>query len=73
MTIHPKVVSTAGGSGLGAAVTIIIIWILSLFQIPVPEDVAQAFTAIFGVLVGLIAGYVTPNPTPAAQPQNGQS
>lgn len=71
MTLHPKVASAVGGSGCGAALTIIVVWILSLFHIVVPEDVAEAFTALFGMLVGLIAGYVTPAPTSAAQPQIG--
>lgn len=69
MNIHPKVISTAGGSGLGAAIVVILVWLLSLAHVTVPTDVAQALTALFGVLVGVIAGYLTPNPTNAAQPQ----
>lgn len=41
LTAHAATAVTIGGS-----VSVIVIWIISLFHVQVPDDVAQAFTAI---------------------------
>ena len=49
-TIHPKV--AAGGAA--GAVTILLVWIASMFNLEVPPEAASAFT----VLVSSAAGYI---------------
>jgi len=62
MTIHPKVVAATGGSVGGGAVTIIVVWGLSLHGVSVPANVQEAFTVIFSAAIALIAGYMTASP-----------
>lgn len=53
-SIHPKVAA----SGIAGAVTVVLVWVLSMFGIDMPAEVASACTLI-GTTVG---GYLTPSP-----------
>lgn len=53
-SIHPKVAA----SGIAGAVTLILVWVLSLFGVDMPAEVASACTVI-GTTVG---GYLAPSP-----------
>lgn len=43
-------------AALGGAVTIIGIWVLGLFKVDIPPEVASAFTTV----ISFIVGYITP-------------
>jgi hypothetical protein len=70
MQVHPKVVAQTSSATAGAALAILVGWLLSLHGIVVPDAVAASLTTLFSILCGAIAGYFTPNPPVA--PQVGQ-
>lgn len=72
MRIHPKVTSTAGGSAVGSAITVIVVWLCKIHGFIIPDDVAQALTVLFGFIVGIGTGYATPSPANTEVP-NGKS
>ncbi len=59
-TVHAKVVASTSGSVVGGALTVLVVWLLSLAHIIVPSDVASALTVIFGAALALLAGWITP-------------
>jgi len=52
MNVNPKI-SAAAAAG---AVTILLVWLCSLFGIDVPTDVASAITLIVAVAAGYVRG-----------------
>lgn len=54
MNVHPKVAATT----VAGALTIIGVYVFSLFGVQVPDAVAQAAT----VVIGAVIGYLTPSP-----------
>jgi biotin transporter BioY len=50
VNVNPKVAAT----GVAGSVTILLVWVAGMVGIPVPAEVASAFT----VLVGFAAGYL---------------
>ena len=52
MKVHPKITA----AGLAGALTVIIVWLLGLFDVDVPPEVASAFT----VVLSFITGYLVP-------------
>lgn len=62
-SIHPKVIAGTSGSLIGSAATVLVVWILSLYNVTVPVLPAQAMTLVFGSLFGFIAAYQTSSPT----------
>jgi hypothetical protein len=55
-----KVWAQAAGAGLGGALGTIAIWLLQANGVDVPEAVGAAFDTIFAVIIGFVAGYLTP-------------
>ena len=56
-SIHPKVSAFVQGGALGSCVTVILVWILGMHGIVVPNEVAQAFTGLFGGIIGFFFAY----------------
>ena len=52
MNVNPKI-SAAAAAG---AVTILLVWLCSLFGVDVPTDVASAITLIVAVAAGYLRG-----------------
>jgi hypothetical protein len=50
--IHPKVAA----AGLGGAVSIVVVWTVTLFGVEVPPSVASAFTTILSFACGYLKG-----------------
>lgn len=50
MAEHPSVVQRAGGTTGGGAFAIILVWIVSLYEIQVPADVGIAFGTAFSLI-----------------------
>jgi hypothetical protein len=57
---HRKVVAATIGSGVGSAVTIILLWILTEAKVTTPPEVAVAISLIVSAACAFAAGYITP-------------
>lgn len=62
MQLHPKVTASVIGSGVGGALVLIVVWILSLYNVTVPDNVAQSLTILVGALLALVSGYSVSSP-----------
>ena len=58
--MHPKKYSKAIGAGIGVAISIIVIWLLSLVNIDVPADVKPAIEIVLTALITIAATYLAP-------------
>lgn len=47
-------ISKIQAAGLGAALSIVLVWILSMFGVDMPAEVASAVTALFSVGFGYL-------------------
>jgi hypothetical protein len=65
VNVHPKLAASVTGMGAGGALTVVVVWLLSLRGVTVPDDVAQALTILFGAGLAFVAGYITPSGEPA--------
>jgi len=70
---HRKVVAATFGSGLGSALTIVALWVLSTFGVSVPPAVAAALAIIVTSVGAFSVGWITPAaqndlPTPETAP-----
>ena len=53
MNLNPKIAS-AGAAG---ALTVVLVWVLSLFGVEIPSEVAAAVT----IIIAFAAGYIRPS------------
>lgn len=56
--ISPKVTAAAGGGGIGIALSVILVWILTANGIEVPEPAATAIGSVMSSLLAFIGGYL---------------
>lgn len=56
----PKVIAATGGSGLGGAIGVIIVWILQQNGLEVTNEVGIAIGTVCSVVLTFVAGYLTP-------------
>lgn len=56
----PKVLAGTAGSGLGGAVGSVVVWVLELNGVSVPAEIGIAISTACSMLVGFVAGYLTP-------------
>jgi hypothetical protein len=68
LTIHPKVTA----STLGGAFALIVAYVLSLFGIQLPAEVAAAIVVIFSFVSGWAAPATAAAATPAAIPAESE-
>jgi hypothetical protein len=66
--VHPKVQNATISGGAAGALTIIVVWALSLKNVIVPTEVALSFSTIFSAAATLAGGYFTPNPPELSGP-----
>lgn len=52
MNLNPKIAS----AGIAGALTVVLMWVVSLFGVEVPAEVASAVT----IIIAFAAGYVRP-------------
>lgn len=57
-TISPKVTAAAGGGGIGIALSIILVWILTANGIEVPAEPAAAIGSVLSSALAFIGGYI---------------
>ena len=57
-SVSPKVVAGAGGVGVSTPFSILVVWVLGVFNINVPPEVAVAIGTLVGALASLVSGYV---------------
>lgn len=50
MNVSPKLAA----SSIAGSITLIVVWVTSLFGLEMPPEVASAFTVIFSFLAGYI-------------------
>lgn len=60
---NPQAGTMAAGGGAGAFV-VILVWVLSLFNLSVPSDVAAAIVTVVTMLAAFIVHRLPPVPTP---------
>lgn len=63
LNIHPKVV----GSTLAGALAVLVIWILSLWNVTVPETAAGALVVVLGGVGGWLSPVLSSIEKPAAK------
>jgi len=51
--------ATAGGT-VGGSLALIAVWLLSLAGVPVPDNVADAFTILATAVVSILGGWIVP-------------
>jgi hypothetical protein len=54
---HPKVTAAAQGAGAAGAITVVLVWVGSLFNVDVPPEVASAVTTLLATGAAYWAGY----------------
>ena len=55
--ISPNVTAAAGGGGVGIALSVILVWILTSNGIEVPEEPASAIGAVISSILAVTAGW----------------
>jgi hypothetical protein len=55
--MKPKVQAAGAGAGVAGALTVILVWALSLAGVDVPPEVASALTTLLAAGGALLAGY----------------
>lgn len=58
---QPKVKAATGGAGAAGAITVVLVWVLSMFGVDVPPEVASALTTLIAAAGAFLAGYYKPN------------
>jgi hypothetical protein len=66
--VSPKVTAGSAGFGTAGAVVVILVWILGLYGIQVPPEVAAAIAAVIGSIAGFFAGHIVQHIEPGSQP-----
>jgi hypothetical protein len=56
----PKVLASTGGTGAGGVLAILIIWSLQQAGLSISSEVGLAIGTLCSMIVGFIAGYLTP-------------
>jgi len=56
----PKVLASAGGTGLGGAIGAVVVWGLGQAGLDVPPEIGIAISTVCSVVIGFAAGYLTP-------------
>ena len=51
-------------SGIAGSLVVVLLWVLGLFHVTVPAEVASALT----VIISFVAGYIAPRSTPPDPP-----
>lgn len=59
-TIGPVTTSSAAGTGIAGAAGVLIVWIVSLFGLEIPAEVAGAIVVLLGAIGTLVGGKVVP-------------
>lgn len=65
MTVKPtrilnKVLTGAIGAGIGPALVVILVWLLSRAGVQLPDNVQNALNSIVGAVLAALAAYYTP-------------
>lgn len=50
--------SSTGGGAVAGALTVLVVWVLSMRGIDVPAEVASGFTVILAFIGGIIGGWL---------------
>ena len=69
MTIHPKVIASGAGIGVGTSLATLIAWGFDVHGTKMPPEVVTALGGLLDFILGIGAAYLTPSP--AAAPQTG--
>ena len=71
-TIGPVTTSSAAGTGIAGAAGVLIVYLLSLFGLEVPNEVAAAIVVLIGAIWSIIGGkVVSPERTLSFQKDQG--
>jgi hypothetical protein len=71
--IGPVTKSSAAGTGIAGAAGVVLVWVLGMFGLDVPEEVAAAIVVLIGALGTFIGGkVVSPEKAAAFQRDRGQ-
>lgn len=58
-----RVTTAAGtGTGVGGAAAIVLVWVLGLFGLEVPNEVAGAIVLLLGAAGTIVGGWLVPSP-----------
>lgn len=58
--IGPVTTSSASGTGIAGAAAVVLVWIVGLFGLEVPSEVAGAFVVLLGAVGALVGGKIVP-------------
>lgn len=58
MNTKPKVAAATGGSALGAALSVLLVWILNESGVDVPVEAAAAMSVVVTAALTFLSGYV---------------
>jgi len=50
--------TSAGSGGVAGAITLLIVWVLSMRGVDIPPEVASGITVLVGFIGGIIGGWV---------------
>lgn len=64
-TIGPVTTSSAAGTGIAGAAGVLIVYIIGLFGLEVPNEVAAALVVLIGAIGTLVGGKLVPPATAA--------
>lgn len=68
MNVSPKVSAGVGAAGASTPLSIIVVWVFSLFHINVPAEVAVAMGSLVAAVASGIGGYIVPHVEPPVPP-----
>lgn len=57
-TIGPVTTSSAAGTGIAGAAGVVIVWLVGLFGLEIPAEVAGAIVVLLGAIGTLVGGKV---------------
>lgn len=69
MNISPKATAGSAGATAGGQIMVVVVWLLSLFHVTMPADVAVALGGLLSGLMAFAGAYAVPHVEPP--PQNG--
>lgn len=61
MNVSAKVSAGVGAAGASTPLSIVVIWILGLFNVQVPPEVAAAIASLIAAIASGIGGYIVPH------------
>jgi hypothetical protein len=64
--VGPVTKGSAAGTGIAGAAGVVLVWVLGMFGLDVPEEVAAAIVVLIGALGTFIGGKVVKPETAAA-------